>query len=336
MSNLEEQEEQGVNFIKRNKKEQGQDIGAISFTEKDLNTNLVVLWTFFLFPFIKVIGSNFSIQFFTKQSDYVFITLVNSILMFFALVIIPMLLITNRLSKLNKIGGIELKEKFKQIPILLFGKTRSERSERDELHQSKTTSLIQNIVISIICFFLVYLIANSTEQTEKFVKVMWGDTSIGSMLLRMNTTNESLVRNVFLSLNSSSATIFLAIIPAFIEEFFFRGVIYYEIRYAIQARLFFTNKKNFDRQGEEKRTILNESETSELVRKKKIEKSANRIFIIMSGIMFGFAHLNLLFLLHYSLIGMLLAYTYLKTKNLWIPTIFHFLVNYSAIRFFLE
>lgn len=66
----------------------------------------------------------------------------------------------------------------------------------------------------------------------------------------------------------------------------------------------------------------------------------NFIFIIMSGLLFGMAHnldvigkTDMIYIIPYGLFGSIFAYTYVKTKNIYVPMTFHFIHNTILVIF---
>lgn len=53
--------------------------------------------------------------------------------------------------------------------------------------------------------------------------------------------------------------------------------------------------------------------------------------IILSALMFGLAHLNIIQSTYAFIMGLILGYTYAKTKNLWCSILIHFSMNMSSV-----
>lgn len=78
----------------------------------------------------------------------------------------------------------------------------------------------------------------------------------------------------------------------------------------------------------------------ELVFRLSLKKifSNNKLFIVISGLFFGFMHvisansiLELLYIIPYSIPGFIFAYTFVKSDNILVPIGLHFIHNFSMI-----
>ena len=58
-----------------------------------------------------------------------------------------------------------------------------------------------------------------------------------------------------------------------------------------------------------------------------------RIAVAMSGVLFGLSHLNLAQTVHQVFLGCLLAYLYMKTSNITLTVLIHFINNFLALFF---
>ena len=80
----------------------------------------------------------------------------------------------------------------------------------------------------------------------------------------------------------------------------------------------------------------------EMIFRKCIRKvfSNNFIFILVSGLLFGLVHnisvigkTDMIFIIPYGLFGCIFAYTYIKTKNIFVPITFHMIHNTILVIF---
>lgn len=88
-------------------------------------------------------------------------------------------------------------------------------------------------------------------------------------------------------------------------------------------------------------TVLYAPFCEELIFRKSIKDFIHKdiLYILISGLSFGFAHLladlsnplQLLYIIPYGALGISFAYTYAKTKNIWVSITFHMLHNFIAI-----
>ena len=79
----------------------------------------------------------------------------------------------------------------------------------------------------------------------------------------------------------------------------------------------------------------------ELIFRKSIydcfKDSYQYIYIIVSGLLFGYVHLiaggnaELIYLIPYGTMGIIFAYLYAKTKNIFVPIFFHMLHNFISV-----
>ena len=80
----------------------------------------------------------------------------------------------------------------------------------------------------------------------------------------------------------------------------------------------------------------------EMIFRKCIRKifNSNVLFIIVSGLLFGLAHNlevigkpDMIYIIPYALFGSIFAYTYVKTKSIFVPMTFHFIHNTILVIF---
>ncbi len=80
----------------------------------------------------------------------------------------------------------------------------------------------------------------------------------------------------------------------------------------------------------------------EMIFRKCVKKfiTSDFIFILVSGLLFGFAHnigvigkTDMIYIIPYGLFGCVFAYTYIKTRNIFVPITFHMIHNTILVIF---
>lgn len=168
------------------------------------------------------------------------------------------------------------------------------------LHFNFNSSQILLVFISLILVFSIQASTSLTLELFIFLDNKYNIELIKNLILSAKETqsqNLELISNT----NLYSNIIFIALIPAVIEELFFRGFIFFEL-----------NQNNFYLE-------------SNYVPKFK------KYFVIISSLLFAFMHFNFLFFIQYFLISVILSYSYIKSRNIIVPTIIHFFNNLLVI-----
>lgn len=75
---------------------------------------------------------------------------------------------------------------------------------------------------------------------------------------------------------------------------------------------------------------LGEEYVVRYVLRKKLNGCGDRIYIVLSGLLFGLFHLDPAQSIYAAAAGMVLAWVYVKTSKLWLPMLLHFIMNSVA------
>ena len=140
-----------------------------------------------------------------------------------------------------------------------------------------------SVVLSLALFTLSFGIVLS--QLESIFSLLWGRIEVFYQSLHMISI--LIQKNFFL------AILTIAVLPSFVEEFFFRGVLQRKLAY----------------------------------------RYGKKLALLFSSFFFALMHLNPNVILALFFVGLFLGYTYEKTKSLSFPIFIHFTNNFSMLLF---
>lgn len=200
------------------------------------------------------------------------------------------------------------------IPITFFVKyLQNQNGHKYTFLQFKVSP--QQILLVLISLFLVFSIQFSTKFTLDcftYIGDKYNLEVINNLIVNAKE-NQSQNLEIITNNNLFANIVFISLMPAVIEELFFRGFIFFELR---------NNYKN--------NNINNNNNYNFDIENQNIPQ-INKYFILVSSFLFAFMHFDFLFFIQYFMISVVLSYSYIKSNNILVPTIIHFLNNLIVI-----